>query len=91
LYNYSHSSNNEQRTAANHAVEPTINPEFEVHVLNADGVRKAKQIAADFNAMLNILQGMLPSGRELSIVKTKLEEACFFAKKGIAKQVQNQL
>jgi hypothetical protein len=66
------------------------NPEFEVHILNDNGIAKAKHIAANFDSFLNAIKIALPAGRELSIVKTKLEEACFFAKKGMAKDPANQ-
>jgi hypothetical protein len=67
-----------------------LNPEFEVHMLNERGIERALNIAADFDLLLNSLAEVLPKGRELSIVKTKLEEACFFAKKGMANQPENQ-
>jgi hypothetical protein len=71
---------------------------FEVHMLNDAGKAKALLIAEAFNGLLIILNGgmnpnapLCPSGRELAIVKTKLEEACFFAKKAMANVAENQL
>ena len=66
------------------------NPLFQVHRLNDDGMKKAEEIAAAFNGCLQSVEGMCPIGRELSIVKTKLEEACFFAKKAMANAPENQ-
>lgn len=61
-----------------------MNPEFEVHLLNEGGIRRAKEIALAFDGLLNHLKDLCPEGRELAIVKTKLEEASFFAKKSMA-------
>lgn len=60
---------------------------FKSHVLNDEGMEKAKEIGAKFDSLLKDLQAVLThDGRELSLVKTKLEEACFYAKKALAKQ-----
>lgn len=67
-----------------------MNREFEVHRLNEAGMEKAKLIASHFDTLLDALVTMAPVGRELAIVKTKLEEACFFAKKSIANVPENQ-
>jgi len=67
------------------------NPEFEVHILNPVGIDKAKQIAASFDALLEQLKKLCTPGREFSIVRTKLEEASFFAKKSMANLPENQL
>ena len=75
------------------------NPEFQVHMLNAAGVRRAVEIEDVFDQALDKLAVICtdgrpmsgPGGREFAIVKTKLEEACFFAKKSIANQECNQL
>lgn len=67
-----------------------MNPEFQVHLLNEEGIAKANNLASLFDGLLNELKGIVPPSRELSIVKTKLEEACFFAKKGIANDASNQ-
>ena len=63
---------------------------FQVHRLNEDGMKKAEEIASTFNECLRVLKTMCPDGREFSIVKTKLEEAAFFAKKSMAAQKENQ-
>lgn len=67
-----------------------MNKEFEVHILNGDGIDKAKKIAADFDTLLESLKTYVPEGREFAIVKTKMEEACFFGKKAIANHPGNQ-
>lgn len=67
-----------------------MNKEFAVHMLNEQGKEKAQRIAKAFDDLLNTLAGesiessLCPPGREFAIVKTKLEEACFFAKKSMA-------
>ncbi len=67
-----------------------MNKEFEVHLLNDLGISKAKNLVIEFDNLLSNLLLLIPAGRELSIVRTKLEEACFFAKKGVANDVANQ-
>jgi hypothetical protein len=66
-----------------------VNTEFEVHMLNTDGVRKANLIAEIFDSALNDLNKVCPPSRESAIVRTKLEEACFFAKKAMASDPAN--
>lgn len=61
-----------------------MNKEFQVHVLSAEGINRAREIATCFDALLNGLKSLCPESREFSIVRTKLEEACFFAKKAMA-------
>lgn len=69
---------------------PVKNPEFAVHMLNDNGKEKAKRIQELFDRCLNGLQDVCMDGRHLSIVKTKMEEACFFAKKAMAINLDNQ-
>jgi hypothetical protein len=61
-----------------------MNKEFEVHKMNSAGLEAMKIIATIYDALLETLKKECPEGREFSIVKTKLEEACFFTKKSIA-------
>jgi len=63
---------------------------FKFHKLNETGIDKAKQIQDIFTTTLRTLESLLPASRELSVVTTKLEEACFFAKKGMAVVRENQ-
>lgn len=68
-----------------------IDPLFQFHKLNEQGQQNAICIAELFTRLLNDLQPLLPlQSRELSIVRTKLEEACFFAKKAVAVLPENQ-
>ena len=64
--------------------------EFEVHLLNPSGIAKAREIAAAFDQLLDTLDAICSASREYSIVKTKLEEASFFAKKAMATQLEYQ-
>lgn len=62
-----------------------MNKEFEVHILTTSGIEKAMELANIFDDLLTRLNAdFCPNNREFSIVKTKLEEACFFAKKSMA-------
>lgn len=67
-----------------------MNSEFAVHKLNDQGMDKASQIATMFDVLLERLKTVCPEGREFSIIKTKLEEASFFAKKAMAIHLDNQ-
>jgi len=62
---------------------------FAVHMLNEEGKKKAERIAKAFDALHTELSEIAPGqSREMSICTTKLEEACFFAKKAMASQNQ---
>ena len=64
---------------------------FKVHILNEEGILKAKEIQTAFEMFLARLEDLCPEGsREFAIVKTKLEEASFFAKKAMAIHPVNQ-
>jgi hypothetical protein len=67
-----------------------INPLFRVHKLNDTGLKNAQLIAESFDSLVCYLSKLCPESREFSIVKTKLEEAAFFAKKSMANVVENQ-
>lgn len=63
---------------------------FEVHKLNDTGMHLAKVIQTAFEAFLHNLEMTCgKDGREMEIVRTKLEEASFFAKRAMAMQSQN--
>lgn len=65
--------------------------EFAVHMLNETGKENAGKIAATFETTLGALESFCGAdGREMAIVRTKLEEACFFAKKAMASRPEHQ-
>lgn len=64
---------------------------FKTHLLNDEGKVLARKIADLFDDALESAKALGVDGRELSLVTTKLEEACFFAKKSIAIKPENQL
>ena len=63
---------------------------FAVHMLTDEGKIKARGIAEAFDGLLSALTSLAPDGREMAIVRTKLEEACFFAKKAMAKDKKDR-
>jgi hypothetical protein len=67
-----------------------IRPEFAVHLLNDDGIQKAETLAAIFSSTLDAIERIVPAGRERALVITKMQEAAFFAKRGIAIDPLNQ-
>lgn len=61
-------------------------------MLNAFGKIKASEIQEAFEALVSKLAHYSEaSPREWALAKTKLEEACFFAKRAMAVQKENQL
>jgi len=69
----------------------TIRSEFDVHMLNDDGIAKARAIAETFSAALDALEAQCGAdGREMAVVRTKLQEAAFFAKRAMAVRPENQ-
>lgn len=76
-----------------------MNAEFQVHLLNPKGIEKAKAIGAAFDELLEKLFTLTSQedktvapvrSREMGIVRMKLEEGCFFAKKAMANISENQ-
>lgn len=67
-----------------------IEKEFKVHMLNDEGKFRAKALAEKFSDLLTYCKSVGLPGREQSLVATKLEEACFFAKKSLAIKPENQ-
>lgn len=81
-----------------------MNREFEVHKLNERGFGRAKRLAEVFDECLDeaittlspfsgksmVTNGPVsPQMRYVALVKTKMEEACFFAKKALAQLPEN--
>ncbi len=65
-------------------------PEFKKPPLSPAGKVKAELTALAFSKFLSELESIVPPGRPLSLVVTKLQEACFFAKLGVALDERNQ-
>jgi len=59
-------------------------------MLNGIGLAKAKELGEIFSEALNRIEYFVPAGRERALVITKLQEASFFAKRGIALDPANQ-
>lgn len=68
----------------------SVRPEFASHKLNTEGLGKVSDVRASFTRLLEELELVCPASREFSIVKTKLEEASFFAVKAISANEENQ-
>ena len=64
---------------------------FDVHRLNAAGLDKARKVRDVFyDAMLQLELICGTDGRDMAIVRTKLQEGCFFAKRAMAVLPENQ-
>lgn len=72
-------------------MDEKIRDEFSVHMLNDDGIAKAKKLGEAFSALLNTVEDVCgKDGREMAVVRTKLQEAAFFAKRAMAVMAENQ-
>lgn len=62
-----------------------LRAEFVVHRLNQDGMERVARVATLYSDLLQELEDLAgTAGREMSIVRTKLEEAAFFTNRAIA-------
>lgn len=66
---------------------PNVATEFGTWPIEGANLENADNVRISFDKLLATITPMIQKGNEryLSIVKTKLEEACFFAIKGVAK------
>jgi hypothetical protein len=66
--------------------------EFAVHMLNQEGKQKAESLAFIFDKTLGVLEELCTGDKRcLALARTKMEEACFFAKKAMATDPKNCL
>ena len=63
---------------------------FHSYGLSNRGVQCKRLIQGSFDELYSVLLNLIPAGRELSQVQTKLEEACFFAVRGMSLARCNQ-
>lgn len=66
------------------ATKRTTDPLFAGRRLTADGTKHAEDIGLAFTECLSRVSMCLKESRELSLVRTKMEEACFYARKALA-------
>jgi hypothetical protein len=67
-----------------------VNKEFQTHRVTESGMKKAEAIAQAFDELLNKITPLMTGDpRCAAICKTKLEESCFFAKKGMSTDPEN--
>ena len=79
-------------STTNHNKETeSMHSTFTVHRLNEVGLKKAEDIAFEFDRLLTLVEGICLTGRELALVNTHMEIACFYAKKAMAMRKENQL
>lgn len=73
-----------------------MRPEFDVHMLNDDGKKKAVEIAEKFSEILDYVEGLHAGERsaaqpiEIMQATEHLRMACFYAKRVMAQAPQNQ-
>lgn len=67
-----------------------IREEFNVHLLNQDGIAAARQVAEIFSDTLTQLEALGIQARERALVVTSLQQAGFWAKRGVAMRPEFQ-
>lgn len=78
----------------------SVRAEFKVHRLNPSGLARADALAGEFSKLLETVERAAASqsdkaapptsGRELALARTALQEACFWAKRALALNPDNQ-
>ena len=69
----------------------TIRDEFDTYDMSNAGQARAFDIAMVFTEALDAIEKIVgKEGRDMAIVRTKLEEACFFAKRANSRKPESQ-
>ena len=63
--------------------------EYQSHPLNDFATANLLHLAGQFSQLMDEVEAILPKGRELALVATKLQEAFMFARMGIEGQGTN--
>lgn len=66
-----------------------IRKEFQVHLLNEQGIDRANKCAEVVSECVDKLEALGVTGRELALVITKAQDLGFFAKRSIALNPEN--
>lgn len=79
--------NTNTTTPTNGMTRKEVAPEFRSYPASETTTQNMTQVRWAFDDLLTKIEGYMPkwSAREMAIVKTKLEEASFFAIKGMTK------
>jgi hypothetical protein len=64
---------------------PVTHNEFKTYIPGAKAIEEMQSISQDFDDLLTKLESKLDTTRELALVRTHLEIACFYARKAKAK------
>jgi hypothetical protein len=65
---------------------------FRVHRLNEIGLAGAGKLAEHFSDLLRVVESYSGTeGRDIALVRTHLQLACFYAKRALAEHPENQL
>ena len=67
-----------------------IKPEFQAIAMNDAAVDKCRVIREAFSTALDAVTAQLGPSRELSIVTTKMQEACMWSIRGLAQKPENR-
>jgi hypothetical protein len=69
-----------------------MHAQFRTYRLNEAGQQKAEYIAQAYDELLSSkLERVVPEGYQLGLCRNLLEQACFFAKKGMAMAPENRV
>lgn len=63
---------------------------FGTYELNNNEIKRIKAIESGFSGLAGALDSVCEDGRCFKIAKTKMEEACFYAKKAIVMDPKNK-
>lgn len=67
-----------------------VREEFVWHELSDAGIKQCLLVKQAFSELLTKIEALVPGGRELALVKTKIQEASHWANQGVASSKMHQ-